>query len=803
MSILACWCGETALERFSAAYRRCPRCRTLVCVAQPATPGFGEPESGLNGTDHSFPPRAALPGPPDLDAQAAMDLPERCTHWLRALTSFKTPPAQVLEIGCPHGGFTALAEAAGFIAAGLALSPRVADFGREAFGAMIFTGPVESHGFASASLDAVCLFDVLEHLPDPLATLGHCARLLKDDGVLLVQTPKYPEQASLSDLETAGHPFLDLMRGTEHRHLFSAHSAEELMQRIGLPHTLFQPAVFPDQDMFFVAGKKPIGRTDPDQLRAHLGAGPRARLARALIDGRENYEEARAVIARQDETIRALNKSAEALRALSRSPVFRCLRRLGPWAWVDRGLLAKDTAVTALARTSGEPGPGAAVAGTPENPGQNAAGTYAPKQPGPGAALRSVGVDLIPLLPGGANGGAKIVALSLIDQLARAHPDCNFTLFTSDNAHDEIAWLDRDNVRRVCTVRTLAGAAEKGLPIARLAGLINRLRSVPISGRTLWRIKALFWKIWALGNHKKGALAEYGVQTLLCPFTLPFVYDPAVPTVSIVHDLQYLYYPQFFSMEEQFERERNFRQAVSLADTIICVSSYVRETVLEKSEATPDRVGFIHTRLAARLPEPDPDTLGRLGLDKNGYLFYPANAWAHKNHRMLFTAFGMFRAGNPDSKLKLVLTGAMNDAMRALQNEAGLMGLSESILFAGFKSEPEFAAILENCLALIFPSLYEGFGMPVLEAMAHGKPVLCSAATSLPEIAGDAALFFDPNKPDDIKNAIERLLNNPELAQRLARKGRERARQFGGADEMAREYWEAMERGMKTGGKLY
>jgi glycosyltransferase involved in cell wall biosynthesis/SAM-dependent methyltransferase len=708
-----------------------------------------------------------------------MDLPERCAHWLRALMSFKTPPAQVLEIGCSHGGFTALADAAGFTAAGVELSPRAADYGRQAFAVMIFTGPVEDHGFAPGSLDAVCLFDALERLPDPLATLGHCARLLKSDGVLLAQTPKYPEHASLSDLETTGHPFLDTMREGERSHLFSAHSAEELMHRIGLAHTVFLPAVHPDRDMLFVAGKNRPLRTDPDAVRACLQASPSARLARALIDGRENYERSQATVARQEQAIRTLNQSAEALRALSRSPVFRCLRRLGPWAWIDRGLLAKDIARADASKKSGP----------------DAAATAAP--------LRSVGVDLIPLLPGGENGGAKIVALSLVDQLARAHPDCQFTLFTSDNAHDEIAWLDRGNVRRVCTVRTLSGAAEKGLPIAKLAGLVNRLRGVPISGRTLWRVKALFWKIWALGNHKKGALADCGVQTLLCPFTLPFVYDPAVPTVSIVHDLQYLYYPQFFSLEQQFERERNFRQAVSLADSIICVSNYVRETVLEKSAATPDRVGFIHTRLAARLPDPDPKTLTRLGLDKNGYLFYPANAWAHKNHRMLFTAFGMLRAANPDSALQLVLTGTMNEAMRALQNEAETMGLGGHIVFAGFLPEPEFAAILENCLALIFPSLYEGFGMPVLEAMAHGKPVLCSAATSLPEIAGDAALFFDPGKPDDIKNAIERLLANPELAERLARKGRERARQFGGAEEMAREYWEALEKIMKTGGKLF
>jgi 2-polyprenyl-3-methyl-5-hydroxy-6-metoxy-1,4-benzoquinol methylase len=342
MSPLACWCGETALEPFSGAYRRCGRCHTLVCVSRPAEPEPDDPESGFYGKHYWFSHQTARLGLPDITSRAATDLPERCAHWLRALLSFKLPPARILEIGCSHGGFIALAKAAGFDAAGLELSPWVADFGRKAFGVTIFTGPVERHDLTPGSLDAICLFDVLEHLPDPLGTLGHCAGLLKDDGILLVQTPKYPEHASLPDLETAAHPFLAMMQDTEHLHLFCARAAEELLRRLGLTHMVFQPPVFPAYDMFFVAGKKSLGQTDPDQVRARLQASPEARLAGALIDGRENYEQALAIIARQDETIRTLNKAAETLRTLSRSRVFRLVRRLGPFAWVDEDHLAKD-----------------------------------------------------------------------------------------------------------------------------------------------------------------------------------------------------------------------------------------------------------------------------------------------------------------------------------------------------------------------------------------------------------------------------------------------------------------------------
>src|SRR5208282_763215 len=116
------------------------------------------------------------------------------------------------------------------------------------------------------------------------------------------------------------------------------------------------------------------------------------------------------------------------------------------------------------------------------------------------------------------------------------------------------------------------------------------------------------------------------------------------------------------------------------------------------------------------------------------------------------------------------------------------MGLGEHVVFPGYLPDGEFAILLHGSRALIFPSLFEGFGIPLLEAMAAGKPVLCSNLTSLPEIAGDAALLFDPRKPEEIAAAIERIMFDEKLASNLIERGRLRYSLFPDVRAMAERY---------------
>jgi hypothetical protein len=208
---------------------------------------------------------------------------------------------------------------------------------------------------------------------------------------------------------------------------------------------------------------------------------------------------------------------------------------------------------------------------------------------------------------------------------------------------------------------------------------------------------------------------------------------------------------------------------------LVCISDFTRNAVLSATKLSADRVITIHIGLNRPTPQADSAererVLSRWNLTADQYLLYPANFWPHKNHAMLLTAFGIYRARHPTSTLKLVCPGA-GDGGREYLREASLrMGLADRVVFPGFVSEDELANLLQASGGLIFPSLYEGFGIPIVEALAAGKPVLCSNAGSLPEIAGDAALFFDPRMPEEIVNAIERITTGPSLADHLSERG--------------------------------
>ena len=390
--------------------------------------------------------------------------------------------------------------------------------------------------------------------------------------------------------------------------------------------------------------------------------------------------------------------------------------------------------------------------------------------------LRHVAVDLTPLLPGGQNGGAKVFVLELIRQMAQCAPETTFYLFTKDMGKHILTLTKLPNV--VCwPEQTTAGARNDWWT------------------RILVKIKEMDFL-----NEKEDcwisytSAAEYKLKNpdiLFCPFSAVLLENRGVPVVSTFYDMQFRDYPDFFNKKERDERRANYERMVSLTDGIATISNYGRESILNRGEFPEDRVRTIYLQMAKRaelgIKEIQADLIS---LPSGRYLFYPANFWPHKNHKLLLVAFAMACQKGLPGDIHLALTGAEDERMNWLRMAVARMGLSQRIHFLGFLPDQQFFGVLKNSIALFFPSLYEGFGIPVVEAQAAGIPVACGRVASLPEVAGEAALFFDPRNPSEMAEAMIRIASDEELRKELIMQGHKNAQRFSDPRTMAKEYVE-------------
>lgn len=288
LSSRACWCGAPQLFPYSDDYAVCKVCGTLVTRAdvRPDDLAVTADETELYSKDYWLRRQSEKHGLPSLESRTRTDLPERCVHWLKLLLARRLPPAKVLEIGCAHGGYVALMRWAGYDASGTEMSPFIVQYAQETFGVPVTAGTIEQQSIPAGSLDVVILNDVIEHLPDPVGTLGACARLLKPDGFFIIQTPEYKEHLTYADILATNDLFNVHMKGKndEHLYLFSRRSAQRLFAQLGFPHVAFENPIF-SYDLFFTASRQPLPAHSDDTVAAALAAQPpTGRLVLALLD---------------------------------------------------------------------------------------------------------------------------------------------------------------------------------------------------------------------------------------------------------------------------------------------------------------------------------------------------------------------------------------------------------------------------------------------------------------------------------------------------------------------------------------
>lgn len=223
-------------------------------------------------------------GLPNICSRARLDLPERCLYWLDAVMRYLLPPAKTLEIGCGHGGLVALMGAAGFESSGLELTAEAVALSQKIFSINMYKGELGEQQIAARSLDGIFMMDVVEHLSEPLATLNIAAKLLRESGVLAIQTPCYDEDKSYADLQSAKHPFLGLLQPLEHIYIFSQRSLRDILQRVGLTNVEFVPTMFGQYDMFAFASARPLRCYTEEERENALLTSVNSRLVLALLD---------------------------------------------------------------------------------------------------------------------------------------------------------------------------------------------------------------------------------------------------------------------------------------------------------------------------------------------------------------------------------------------------------------------------------------------------------------------------------------------------------------------------------------
>jgi glycosyltransferase involved in cell wall biosynthesis len=255
-----------------------------------------------------------------------------------------------------------------------------------------------------------------------------------------------------------------------------------------------------------------------------------------------------------------------------------------------------------------------------------------------------------------------------------------------------------------------------------------------------------------------------GIDLVHYPVTVPVPVLSGRRTVVTLLDVQHHELPGMFSRAERWLRAWAYDGAARGADRVLTISEHARRGIIEHVGVAPERVeaiplGVDHARFT-------PDGGGAPGLAER-YVLYPANMWPHKNHERLLAAFDQL--GDPT--LQLVLTGQTYGREQLLAGR-------DRVHHLGHIPPDDMPALYRGALALVFPSLFEGFGLPPLEAMACGTPVAASNAGAVAEVCGDAALAFDPHDVDAIAAALARVTQDEPLRARLREAGLARAAPF-------------------------
>lgn len=275
------------------------------------------------------------------------------------------------------------------------------------------------------------------------------------------------------------------------------------------------------------------------------------------------------------------------------------------------------------------------------------------------------------------------------------------------------------------------------------------------------------------------ALKSTQVDVIHFPKQKAFLTD--IPSIFHPHDLQHLHFPEFFTAYTRYYREFTYRAYCSQARMVAVASSWTKDDLIRHYRLPAEKISVVPLApLLNAYPETSQEARqavrGRYSLP-DVFGFFPAQTWPHKNHMGLLEALAILR-DRYGVCVPFVFSGRMNDFYRKIEARLHELRLDDQVQSLGFVDPQELNCLYDLCRCVVIPTKFEAGSFPLWEAFLAGAPVACSRVTSLPQQAGDAAILFDPDDPEDIALAIYRLWTGDALREQLVLRGSERIRSF-------------------------
>ena len=379
-----------------------------------------------------------------------------------------------------------------------------------------------------------------------------------------------------------------------------------------------------------------------------------------------------------------------------------------------------------------------------------------------------IGIDA--RLVGGASGGVEQALLGLAHGLAQlANDDDTQYLFLTWPEHQE--WLRPYVGNNAALIATAQPSTTIWRQLAQpIRPIVRRVRSAALRvlGDAAIAIPA-----------SDGTLERAGAD--LVHFPTQSAFTTSLPSIYQPWDLQHVHHPEYFTDFAWKDRDVRYRRFCSEASVVVVASEWTKADLMKMYGVDEAKIAVIP------IPPPiaayQPLTHAVQAETQRGYhlpsayFFYPAQTWAHKNHLKLLDALALVR-DRRGLTVPLVLSGRHTEYHGNIVERIRALGLERQVVDLGFISADALHAILTSATALVFPSRFEGWGLPVGEAFLAGVPVLCAESTSLTEQAGDAAILFNPDDVSDIARAIEVMWTNESLRHSLAERGAARVARF-------------------------